>query len=180
MYTLLTAAPVDRIMDFDAQTLFSMGIMFFNTAILVFCLWKLLYGPVLVILDKRKNDIQSKINHATAMLKEAEELKQSNANIMQNADAEKAAIIEAARKTAKAEADQIVAAAKEDATRIKESAAREIELQKSKIESEMKSQILDISALIAGKYVEATMDTTLQAKLLNDAIEDLGDATWLS
>lgn len=179
MYVLLTA-PYDRMMGIDLQMLYSWGIQLVNTLVLVFVLYKILYNPVLKFLDARAQRIQGNIDSANTLRKEAEELKLKYQGIMADADTEKESIITAATKRAKELEESIVAAAKQEAAKIKESAARELELQKEKAARDMKDQIIDISAIIAGRYVEASMDEALQAKLLNDAINDLGDATWLS
>jgi F-type H+-transporting ATPase subunit b len=177
---ILLTAPVDRILDFDIQTLYSWGIQLVNTLVIVYILYRILYKPVLEFLDKRAKNIEGTITNANKTLSEANELKTKYEAMMASAGAEKKQILEEASKNARELEASIVNSAKEEANRIKEIAAKEIELQKDKAQRDMKEQILDISALIAGRYVESAMDVNLQNKLLDDAINDLGDATWLS
>lgn len=172
--------PYDRILGVDAQLIFSWVIQLGNTLILVFILYKLLYGPVINFLDERKARIAENIENANKLLKEAEEMKTSYTGKLAEIDTERAAIISEANQRAKEIEESIVKAAKEEAIRIKENAAREIQLQKDKAQRDMRDQIIDISALIAGKYLETTIDQETQIRLLDRAIEDLGDATWLS
>ncbi|MCL1995373.1 MAG: F0F1 ATP synthase subunit B [Defluviitaleaceae bacterium] len=171
---------MDRILGLDVQFLLSFALQLINTGVLVFVLYKILYGPVLKFLDARTQRIQGNITSAETARKEAEELKANYETILANADAEKAGIIAEATKRAKEIEESIVATAKEEAARIKQNATRELELQKEKAARDMKDQIIDLSALIAGKYVETSIDEALQIKLLNDTINEIGDATWLS
>lgn len=181
MLPLLTVVePINRILGVDEQTFWSAVIQLFNVLILILILYWLLYKPVLSLLDKRQRNIRESIQNAQNLFNEADELKAKYEAILQNADDEKTQILNGAKKLANEMEFSIIAAAKEEAIKIKETAFHEIELQKSKVTHDMKEQILDISALIAGKYVEAVIDTGMQERLLNEAIDDLGDATWLN
>lgn len=171
---------MDRILGLDAQLLMSFGLQLLNTTILVYVLYRLLYNPVLKFLDARAKRIQDNISEAAKAKEDALELKTKYEAILADANSEKASIIAEATKRAKELEESIVQAAKAEATRIKESAMRELDLQKEKAARDMKEQIIDLSALIAGKYVESSVDEALQIKLLNDTINEIGEATWLS
>lgn len=180
LYNFILLTPVDRILGLDAQLIFSWGIQFVNTIILVVILNWILYTPVVNFLDARKQRIQDNIDNANKLQKEAEDLKTKYELILSNVEQEKTGIITEAISKAKQIEEDIIQAAKKEATKIKEATKKDMELQKNKASREMKEQILDISALIAGKYVESSIDQNLQVKLLNEAIENLGEATWLN
>ena len=180
MYILLQAAPVDRILDFDLQLLLSWGLQLINTAFLVFVLYKILYNPVLKFLEARTQRIAGEMSTAKELMAEAQSLKAKYEASVKEIESERVAIIADANKVAKAQEAAIIAKAHEDANLVKEAVQKEIELAKEKAARDMKAQIIDISALIAGKYVEETISPAIQAKILDQAIEDLGDSTWLS
>ena len=181
MFTILNAVePVDRIMGMDAQLFYSTVIMFGNVVLLVGILSWLLYKPVRNFLDNRIKRIEASISDATADQRKAQELKQSYERKIVEIEKEKTEIIAVATQRAKEIEASIVSEAKEEATRLKNAAMREIEANKEKAAREMREQIIDISALLAGKYVEESINQEMQIRLLDKAIDDLGDATWLN
>ncbi|MCL1936266.1 MAG: F0F1 ATP synthase subunit B [Defluviitaleaceae bacterium] len=175
---LLVSGQSAGLIDFDIQLIFSVGLQLVSTVFLIFLLFILLYKPVLAFLDARTKRIKDAIDNANAFKKEAEDMKANYQNILSEANEERIRITNEATKKAKEIEETILLAAQEEALRIKENALREIEVQKEKARVEMQSQIIDISAIIAGKYVESKIDASLQARLLEQTIEDLGDATW--
>jgi len=180
MYTLLTAVPEPRMLAFDSQLLMSWGMQFVNTVFLVFVLYKLLYKPVLTFLEKRTQRIASEIATAKELMAEAQSLKTKYETAIQAIEAERVNIINEATSLGKTQEAAIIAKAQEDARLLKEAAHKEITLSQEKAARDMRTQIIDISAMIATKYVEETISPAIQAKILDQAIEDLGDSTWLS
>lgn len=171
---------MERMMGFDTQMLIQMAIQFINTAVLCFALGKILYNPVKNFLRARNERIGENINDVEQLLSNAEMLKEWYDEKMKAADYDSAEIIEAAKKRANNIENQIIAEAKEEASAIKARAMQEIEMEKENSLAEMKKQIIDISAMIAERYVQEKMDAQTSTKLLDEAIEDLGDATWLN
>jgi len=57
---------------------------------------------------------------------------------------------------------------------------KDIEREQERARDEVKKQIIEISSLMASRFVSANMDDSTQKKLLNEAIADLGDAKWLA
>ena len=181
MYILLNAVePVDRLLGIDQQLILSWGVQLINTTILIVALYLILYKPVLKFLQARTERIQGEMADAKILMAEATELKAQYEASIKEIETERSTIITNATKTAKQQEESILLAAKEEAVRIKEAAEKEVVLAKEKATRDMKNQIIDISALIAGKYVEQAIDPAIQAKILDQAIEDLGDSTWLS
>ena len=85
-----------------------------------------------------------------------------------------------ARKKALNNENQIIAQAKEEAARIIERAKTEAELEKQKISDEVKREIVAVAAVMAGKIVSASIDTTVQNQLIDETLKEIGDKTWLS
>ena len=76
--------------------------------------------------------------------------------------------------------NKIVAQAKEEAARIVERANAEAELEKKKAADEVKREMVVLASLMAGKVVNAAIDTTVQDSLIDETLNDMGDITWLS
>ncbi len=86
---------------------------------------------------------------------------------------------EARRKALKNEA-RIVEEAKEEAARIIKRANEEAELSKKRVRDEVKQEMISIASMMAGKVVAANMDTTIQDKLVEETLQEIGDSTWQS
>ena len=96
------------------------------------------------------------------------------------ADKEAETILSEARKKALANENKIVAEAKEEAARILERARVEAELEKQKLSDDVKKEIIAIASVMAGKVVSASIDTTVQERLIDETLKEMGDSTWLN
>jgi len=167
-------------MGFDAQTFYAWIIQLINTGVLVALLSYILYEPVVKFLDNRTKRVQDSINNAEEMLNNAHKMKSLYEEKLKGIDAERVQILEVANKRAKDMENDIIASARQEASTIKARAMSDIELEKEKAYNDMKAQIIDISSIIAQKYVTKNIDKDMQNKLLDEVISDLGDATWLN
>ena len=129
-------------------------------AILAFLLAKLLYNPILNMLEKRKEQIAKGLEDARA----AEEARA-------RADEEAAQIVEAARKQAQgiiAEANtsaeqvrtNIKVQAEEEARRIHSQAEEDAEMKRDQALTEMRSQISSLAIAAAQKILGESLDRT--------------------
>ena len=84
------------------------------------------------------------------------------------------------RRAAKAREAEIVEEARAEAARIIERAGREVELEKKKALDDMKQEIISIASLMAGKVVAASIDTTIQDTLIDETLKEMGESTWQS
>lgn len=175
---LLSAQPTGTIISFDKQMLGTLIIQLIVTAVLFFIIGKILYNPVLEFLHKRSEGIKNDLENAENSMKEANALKLEYEGKIKNIESERSEILEKAHKDARNNEAEIIAAAKTEATTIKERALLDIEREKAKAQDEMKTQIIEISSLMANRFVAEKIDMETQNKLLNEVIEDLGDAKW--
>ena len=56
----------------------------------------------------------------------------------------------------------------------------EAELEKSKLADEVKTEMIQIAAVLAGKVVAANINTEIQADLIDETLKEIGEDTWLS
>ena len=61
-----------------------------------------------------------------------------------------------------------------------ERAAHEAQLEKKKVADEVKSEMIQIASLMAGKVVANSIDTTIQDGLIDETLKEIGESTWLS
>ena len=99
---------------------------------------------------------------------------------LRSIDKEAEAILDEARKKAKKQEAEILEEARAEAGRILERASREIDLEKKKALEDVKTEIVSIASLMAGKAVAASMDVKIQDSLIQETLKEMGESTWQS
>jgi len=159
---------------FDVHLLTGMAIQLLNTVVLALLLSWILYKPVKKFLHERRDRISKNLADAKEALDSAHLTKSSYEEKFEGAEAERKEILTAARIRAAEIEEQIVSEAKAEAVAMKEKAAREIAMERKKSEEELRKQIIEISTIIAERYVGEKMDASTGNRLLNEALDELG------
>ena len=128
------------------------------------------------ILDQRREAADKEITDAKAAKAEAMEIKETYEQNMREAKAQANEILVHAQKTATVRSEEIINDAQAQAARIKEKAAADIEQEKKKAINDAKDEISGISMAIAEKVVGRQLTADDQQKLINDFLDNLGDA----
>ena len=148
-------------MEFKSVVTISWELLFqiINTVILFLVLKKLLFKPVLNIIEKRENMIQDDLatgakakNEGIALKKEYEE---------------KVSL-------AKEEGKEIIKQA--EASSLKSKATKEIAQQKEQAIAEIRNDISDIAILAASKVLEEDIDKSKHEDLIQKFIKEVGEA----
>lgn len=180
LHQALTLASDVGVLNFDLNFLKTSIFTWVNVGIVAFILYALLYKPVGNILKARQDKISGQIDDAEAQLKKANELKSEYENKLKNIEIERAEILDSARKRGSDKEEEIIQEARSEAQTIKDRAMLEIQREKDKAQDEMKRQIIEISSLMASRFVKTSIDEKTKAKLLEASISDLGDVKWPS
>lgn len=171
---------VSYILTLDKQFLIQLAWQLLNTIILCTILSFLLYKPVLNFLNKRKEKIKNQIVSAEKQLADAENLKNEYEARLKEIDSERDTILIDARSRAKKSEQDIISQAKQEAEAIKNRAMIDIQREQEKAKDEMHRQIIEISSLIAGRYIAGSIDSNQQNKLFEEVVSDLGEVKWTS
>ena len=99
---------------------------------------------------------------------------------MKQVDKEAEALISEARKKALKQETVIINEAKQEAVKIIDRANKDIELEKSKVQDEMKQEIINVASAMAGRIVKSSMDEKTQSQLFDETLREMGDETWQS
>ncbi len=166
------------ILTLDSQLIYSVIVQLISTGILCLILSKLLYKPVTEFLEKRRKRIESSINEANTKLADADNLKAEYELKLKEIEKEKATILEEARARAKQNEAQIIEEARKEAEAIKNRAALDIEREQEKAREEVRLQIIEVSSLIASKFISEKINQAEQDKLVEQVIADLGEVKW--
>ncbi|MCR5108516.1 MAG: F0F1 ATP synthase subunit B [Lachnospiraceae bacterium] len=171
---------MERLFDLDFQLLHDAAWSALAVFILFLCMSYLLFNPIKDLLKKRQERIESDLSSAASDKEAAAELKTSYEEKIRNIERESEELLSEARKKAIANENRIVADAREEASRIIDQAREEARLEKQKAYDEMKTEMIQIASLMAGKVVSANIDTTVQDSLIEETLKEVGDKTWQS
>ena len=166
------------ILTLDSTLLQGIIFQIIATLILVAILGKLLYKPTLEFLEKRRKGIEENINEASEKLSQADALKFEYEQKLKEIEKEKDIILSEARNRAKSLEAQIIEDAKKEAETIKNRAMLDIEREQEKAKEEVRLQIIEVSSLVASKFISKNIDESEQNALVDKVIADLGEVKW--
>jgi F-type H+-transporting ATPase subunit b len=148
-----------------------------NLFIQMWLIKKFLFKPINNILEKRQTMTDQEITDARAAKEEADGLKQQYESSIADAQMKATEIVQNAQKEAQVRADGIVAAAQTEAANLKSKAEADITQEKKKAINEVKNEIGGLAMDIAGKVVEKEIHEEDHKKLIDDFINNVGDAS---
>ena len=180
MILLTGSESMSRLFDLDFQLLADSCLTIIAVFVLFFALSYFLFNPARKMLDSRKQKIRDELETAKKDMETARSLRQEYEEKLKNIDKEAESILSDARKRALASENQIVEQAKEEASRIRERARVEAELEKQKLADDVKKEMITVASVLAGKVVAASIDTSVQDKLIDETLKEMGDTTWLN
>ena len=125
-----------------------------NLFIQMYLIKRFLFKPINEVLEKRRQLADQEIREAQATQ-----------------------IVQDAQKTAQIRAEEVVKEAQDHAAAIKAQAQADIEQEKKKAVNEAKNQIGGLAMDIAGKVVEKEIREEDHRKLIDEFIENVGDAS---
>lgn len=169
---------LDRLFAFDAQFIQDVIIMGINLFILFFALSYLIFNPARNVMNKRRERIASDIETAKKEKEDAIALKTDYEDKLININQEAEDILNAARKKALKQEEEILARAKAEAALVMARANTEIELEKKKAVDGMKQEMITIASMMAGKVVSASMNAQIQDELVDETLNEIGNETW--
>lgn len=177
---LLSAQEAGRIIGFDKQLLWDLGLQWFSTMVIIIVLYKILFKPVTEFLDKRKDGIASTIDEARSSKADAIELKATYEAKLAKIEEEADQILKDTRAKALAREEQIIAEAKKEAENIKLKALNDIKLEQERVKDEMKEQMIQVSTMMAGRFVASSLDESKHNEIIDEIINEMGDVQWLN
>ena len=169
---------MERMFNLDPQLIQDVIITAINIFILFLAGSYLMFNPVRNFLNKRKEGIANDIDKAKADMQDAEAMKAEYEAKLKEVDKEVEAILADARKRALAREEQIIEEAKTEAAHIIKRAHNEVLLEKKGAADDMKKEMIALASVLAGKVVSASIDTDIQASLVDETLREMGDDTW--
>ncbi len=146
-----------------------------NLVILFLIIKKFLYQPVKNVLKSRQDKIDEQNSKAAEYLSEAEETKAQLEAKLNEAESKADEILNEATVNATRRKEKILGEAREEADSIIRQAKTNAELEMKKAESEIKTQIVDVSFELSKKIIEREISQEDHHKLIDSFIEQIGD-----
>jgi len=176
--SFVTELPPGRVFDIDQATLINIIFNIVNVAALAAVLAFLLYRPVRNILSKRTERIQGQLMQAEEELEKATALRHRYEQKLEEVEREREEILTEARKIAAESSRRLIADAKKEADIIRERAAANVEMEWERAENGMRTAIIDVSSIMAEKFVSLAINKETHDRLFNETISDLEGMTW--
>lgn len=159
-------------MDFNIKL---MAWSFVNFLALLYILNKLLYKPMLQMLDDRKRTIAESFQQAESARQEADRIKGQYQGQLAEAKKEAQEIIERATKMGEEMREDIVKNAKVEADRAIKQAHTEITREKNQAVAALRQEVASLAVLAAGKVVGKSISVQDHEKMVQEFVDEVGD-----
>lgn len=180
LLVLSTVVPEGRVFGLDSQTVIQIGVQLLNAIILAVVLTYILYKPVKEFLQKRTERIENSMNEADITMARAEELIAEYQSKIKEIDKERIEILEAARLEANEETKTILEEAKKEADIMKQRSIEKVSADKKRLQEESRLHIIELSSIIAEKYLSTNLDDEAQKKYFEDMVNQMEETQWPS
>src|SRR5258706_5535928 len=144
-----------------------------NFLIIMFVLTKLLYKPVLGMLEKRKKEIAEGLALTEKMGEEEEKMKAKKDKLLEEGRKEARNIIDEAKKEAEAQMKDIVADAHKQAHAIVEKGKEDAKEEMMRMKKDVQKAAVDIATAMTKQLVSSILSPADQHKLLQKHFKQL-------
>lgn len=141
--------------------------------VIAFVLQKLLYKPILTMLEKRKREIAEGVALTQTMREEEEKLKEKQEKALAKAREDALSIIEDAKKQAKEVEKELVAEAHTQATAIIARAKSEAVEAHKEAQTAIRREAVDLAVVMAKRLLASIMGAKEQHALITKHVKDL-------
>ncbi len=142
-----------------------------NFLILLAILAKFAYKPLLNVMEERRNRIANDLDSAEKTRLEAESLKAEYTKQLADARQQATDIVEKANKIAQNLHDEMVEQARVEKEEMMASAKERIEQEKQQAMLDIRSEVIALSTMIAGKIVDQKLNSAEDQKMVAAAAD---------
>ena len=148
-----------------------------NLLIQIYLFKRFLFKPVKDILAKRQQEVDTLYADAESARSEAEQSKADYEQHLAAAKEEAADITKRAVQAAQTRSDELVASAKQDAANIRAKAESDMQLERKKAVNDMKNELSDLAVTLASKVAQKEIDKADHEALIEQFIDELGEVS---
>ncbi len=144
-----------------------------NFSIIVIVLTKLLYGPILSMLEKRKQEIEEGLKITQRMRLEEEKLGVRKEKLLADARREARVILDEAKKQAEEVKHDILAQAHKESLEIIEKSKRDVAAQHEALSSDIQKEAIELAGAMAKRLVSSVLSASDQHTLISKHLAEL-------
>lgn len=144
-----------------------------NFLILLYLLKRFLYRPILNILDKRQKEVDEGLKAATHSKDIEQKMLERQKEIMKDTRAEAQNIIAVARDEAEKIKAETLKKVEKETENLKTRANLQIEKDRTTMQQELKKEIVHLSVLVASKVISQRLDEEGNKKLVEKTLNEL-------
>ena len=148
-----------------------------NFVVLLVILSTFALNPLRRMLEERRNRIEEGLRDAEQARRDRESAAAERAAALQEARREANDILTRAQKVAQDARDADIAATKEELERLRERAATEIDAEKQRAITELRSEVADLALRAASKVVGETLTGDRERRLVSEFLAETGGTT---
>lgn len=141
--------------------------------VLLGLLAKFAWKPLLLALEARQETIRKALDDAQTAKRELERLHQESAQIIKNAHVEAESIVSKSRSDAEKLREEMKQKAKSDADTIIREAHRQIEIETGRAIRQIRSEVADLSVLIASKFIQRNLSKEDNDRLIEETLRQI-------
>ncbi|WP_454052060.1 F0F1 ATP synthase subunit B [Clostridium sp. Marseille-Q7071] len=159
-------------MDINLSIVLAGTINFF---IFFFILRKFVFKPTMEMIESRKQEVEGSFAKAKLEESRVESLKAEQEDKIKRYREDGQKLIETYKVKAERVYDEMIEEAKKEADIVRARAKQDIEREKRKAEGEIKSQVIDLSLVLAEKALEKKIDEDEHKRLIDEFISKVGN-----
>lgn len=144
-----------------------------NFLIIFFVLSKLLYKPILGMLEKRKKEIEAGLALTQKLREEEEKMNSRKEKLMDEARREAQTIVEAGKKEADAQGKEIIEAAHEAAGGIIAKGKEDVTALRTRMEKDVRRAAVDIAVAMSKQLLSKILTPADQHRLIQKHVKEL-------
>ena len=168
---------MNAVQDFISITPWTIIFQICNLLILFALIKKFLFKRVMAVLEKRQQEIDGIYDAAGKDRSDAAQMKEEYTRRMSNARAEADQLVRNAVDNATRRGEAIVQEARDEAAHLKQKAETDIEQERRKAYNELVGEISGMAVDIAGKMVEREINESDHRDLVEEFIRNAGEAS---
>lgn len=161
--------------QFVGVNFWTMLFAWINLIILYVVLRKILFKPIMKMIESRQKEIDDIYSEAESYLDDARADKQEYEQKLSEVKEQGEEYMKAAVKRAQEREEQILREADEKASRVIRRAEEQIELEKKQAMNEIKDQVSDMALQIAQAVIERDVEQSEHSELIDEFISKMDD-----
>ncbi len=145
-----------------------------NFFVVVAVLTKLLYRPIIAMLEKRKKEIEEGVKLTAKAREEDIKIEEKKEKMLGTTRREAQEILEEARKQAKVEEKDIIAAAHKEAEEIVTKSKEDMVRARVEMEKGVRDSAIELAVVMTKKLIAGVLSASDQHKLIAKQVKEIG------